>query len=161
MSLAPDKGFSAGQPEVERVSINAPSVEADALLIRPVTLPTPSRSDVARRLGVGIRAVSRRLPATTRMARGGPSQRRLAMARLIRETFEELGGTFSKFGQLVGSAPSLFGEEVAHEFRGFLDRGQPVPYAAVTEIVAAELGRPVDQLFTTFEREPIAAASLA
>src|SRR5438270_321987 len=86
---------------------------------------------------------ARVLPATVRAGRAGPGERRLAMARLIRETFEELGGTFSKFGQLVGSAPSLFGDEVAHEFRGFLDRGQPIPYAAVAETVAAELGRPV------------------
>ncbi len=40
-----------------------------------------------------------------------------------RQTFEDLGGTFMKFGQLVASSPGVFGEEVSDEFRACLDTG--------------------------------------
>ena len=75
--------------------------------------------------------------------------------------FETLGGTFSKFGQLVGSAPGLFGDDVAAEFRGFLDAGAPVPFPLVRETVEAELGGSIGDLFATFDATPVAAASLA
>ncbi len=82
-------------------------------------------------------------------------------ARPLRLTFEELGATFMKFGQLVGSAPGVFGEEVADEFRSCLDTGAPVPFEVVRELVELELGRPLDDVFAMFEQEPIGRASIA
>ena len=49
-------------------------------------------------------------------------------ARPLRLTFEELGTTFMKFGQLLASSPGMFGEEVAAEFRSCLDTGSAVPF---------------------------------
>ena len=40
-----------------------------------------------------------------------------SLGRPLRLTFEDLGGTFIKFGQIMASSPGLFGEEVANEFR--------------------------------------------
>ena len=51
-----------------------------------------------------------------------------AYARPLRRTFEELGATFMKFGQLIGSSPGVFGESVAQEFRSCLDTGPSVPF---------------------------------
>jgi hypothetical protein len=79
----------------------------------------------------------------------------------IRRTFDDLGGTFTKFGQLIGSSPSLFGEEVAAEFRGCLDAGAPVPFDDVRAVIEDDLGLPLERLYASFEEKPVAAASLA
>ncbi|MGH2683973.1 MAG: ABC1 kinase family protein [Actinomycetota bacterium] len=94
--------------------------------------------------------------------RFGPvAARRKAAPVALREVFDDLGGTFTKFGQLIGSAPSIFGEEVSAVFRGCLDAGPPVPFRAVRVAVETELGRPLEQAYASFEEAPLAAASIA
>jgi len=84
-----------------------------------------------------------------------------AFARPLRLTFEDLGGTFIKFGQIMASSPGMFGEEVAQEFRSCLDTGPPVPFADVRLRVEEDLGMPVDEAFADFEPIPIGRASIA
>jgi predicted unusual protein kinase regulating ubiquinone biosynthesis (AarF/ABC1/UbiB family) len=129
----------------------------DALVIDATALPVPARADVARRVGSALRVAGRHLVQARRAGKLDEA----AVARVIRRTFADLGGTFAKFGQLIASSPSLFGHDVAHEFRGCLDAGPPVPYADVARVVEADLGGRIDVLFASFERAPIAAASLA
>jgi predicted unusual protein kinase regulating ubiquinone biosynthesis (AarF/ABC1/UbiB family) len=85
----------------------------------------------------------------------------VAPARAVRRAFEELGATYVKFGQFVGSAPDIVGDQAAHEFRSCLDSGPAVPFAAIRSIVETELGRPLHEAFASFERTPMAAASIA
>ncbi|MGH9137310.1 MAG: ABC1 kinase family protein [Acidimicrobiales bacterium] len=127
------------------------------LHIEPIRLPVPSRAEVARRLGTCAGALGRHLVAARRRGRLDEA----AVAAVIRRTFEDLGGTFSKFGQLIASSPGIFGDEVAHKFRGFLDTGPPVPFVAVCTVIESDLGRPLADLYREFEPEPMAAASLA
>ena len=123
------------------------------LEIVPTELPTPSAAAVRRRrLQIGA-AVSRHIaPAVAR---------RRSLAHPFRLAFDELGATFTKFGQLIGSAGSLFGDYVAAEFRSCLDQGPPVPFPNVRRTVEADLGRPMHDVFATFEERPLAAASIA
>ncbi len=79
----------------------------------------------------------------------------------LRQTFEELGGTFVKFGQLVASSPGVFGEETAEAFRTCLDTGPAVPFADVRAVVEADLGMALEDAFATFEPEPMGRASIA
>lgn len=127
------------------------------LVIEATALPVPSRADVTRRLGKAIGSATRHLVTARRAGKLDEA----AIARVIRHTFDDLGGTFTKFGQLIASSPSIFGEEVAHEFRGCLDSGPPVPFVDVRRVIATDLGRPLHELYAYVEREPIAAASLA
>lgn len=129
----------------------------DELVIEATALPVPTRGEVARRLGAATGSATRHLVAARR--RGKLDE--VAIAGVIRRTFDDLGGTFTKFGQLLASSPSLFGDEVAHEFRGCLDAGPAVPYPQVRRAVEDDLGRPLDAVFATFEPTPMAAASLA
>ena len=124
--------------------------------IEPAALPIPSRPVVAARLARGLRSAATHFGR--RPARATTRQRWAAAARAV---FDDLGGTFTKFGQLFGSAPGLFGADVAAEFRGCLDAGPPVRYDEVRRAVEAELGAPLATLFATFDPQPIAAASLA
>jgi len=128
----------------------------DGLCIEPMALPVPSRRVVATRLAQGLRSAATHLGR--RPARSTPRQRWAAAARSV---FDDLGGTFTKFGQLFGSAPGLFGADIAAEFRGCLDAGPPVLFTQVRAAVEAELGGPLAELFATFEPQPVAAASLA
>ena len=127
------------------------------LVIEATALPVPTRGEVAARLTTAIRSASRHLVA----ARRGGKLDEMAVAGAIRRTFDDLGGTFTKFGQLIASSSSIFGEEVAHEFRGCLDSGPAVPFYDVRAVVEADLGRPLHEIYASFEAEPMAAASLA
>lgn len=127
------------------------------LEITPVRLPSPSPPLLARRVAAALGSASRHLVSERRS--GHDDQ--LGVARVVRRTFDDLGGTFTKFGQLVASSPGLFGDDVAAEFRGCLDAGPPIPFGALRRAIRRDLGRPVEECFATIEPEPIAAASLA
>lgn len=99
-------------------------------------------------------------PIAYRVARKKPIADN-AFARPLRLTFEELGTTFMKFGQLVGSAPGVFGDEVADEFRSCLDTGPKVPFEEVRRIVEDDLGMALADAFAEFASEPLGRASIA
>ncbi|MGH9087978.1 MAG: ABC1 kinase family protein [Acidimicrobiales bacterium] len=84
-----------------------------------------------------------------------------AVAGPLRLAFEELGGTFMKFGQMIASSPGLFGDEVAEEFRSCLDTGPPVPFGAVRDQIEEDLGMDVAEAFAELDPEPIGRASIA
>jgi len=84
-----------------------------------------------------------------------------AFARPLRRTFEALGATYVKFGQLVASAPGVFGDAAADEFRSCLDTGPAVPFAHVRAVVESTLGRPLADAFRRFAEAPIGRASIA
>ena len=139
-------------------------LDADGLArpsVFPRRLPTPSRARLSRRASqifrVGTRNFAPLIWKTARHRRVPDDE----FAAPLRHTFEELGGTFMKFGQLVGSAPSMFGEAVAQEFRSCLDTGAPVPIDRIRTVVEESLGGPMEATFAAFEEEPIGRASMA
>src|SRR3954468_21835796 len=127
------------------------------LVIEPTPLPHPTRREVAHRVGRATRIASRNLVTARRRGKLDEA----AVAGVIRRTFEDLGGTFTKFGQLITSSPSIFGDEVAHEFRACLDAGPAVLFAKFRRAVETDLGRPLEAMYSSFGEVPIAAASLA
>jgi ubiquinone biosynthesis protein len=74
---------------------------------------------------------------------------------------EALGGTLIKAGQFASTRPDLLPTPYVEELFSLQDRVPPQPYAVIEEAVARELRRPVPEIFSEFEREPIAAASIA
>ena len=118
-----------------------------------IELPTPPAPVVRRRVAAALGSAARRFPPI--------AARRSRTPLALRHVFDDLGGTFPKFGQLLGSAPSLFSDDVAAVFRGCLDAGPAVPFGEVRAAVEGELGRPLEELFATFEERPLAAASIA
>ena len=83
------------------------------------------------------------------------------LARPLRKSFEDLGGTFMKFGQIIASSPGMFGDEVADEFRACLDTGLPVDFLDVRQRVEEDLGRPLKDVFADLQHEPIGTAPIA
>lgn len=78
----------------------------------------------------------------------------------LRKVFEELGPTFVKLGQMMSTRPDLVGERMADEFTKLQDDTQPFDFETVKMIVESELGKPLSEVFQSFEDEKLAAASI-
>jgi len=82
-------------------------------------------------------------------------------AQRLRLALEALGPIFVKFGQVLSTRRDLLPADIADELAKLQD--QVPPFAS--ELAVAELerayGKPVDQVFASFSREPVASASVA
>ncbi len=79
----------------------------------------------------------------------------------IRRALEELGPVFVKFGQALSVRPDLVPEDIATELARLQDRVPPFAGKEAMALVATALGRPLDEAFLEFDREPFASASIA
>ena len=83
-------------------------------------------------------------------------------AKLMRETFEELGSTYIKLGQFIASTPSLFPREFVEEFQGCLDQTPKLPFSYIEEVLQQEFAdRNLHDIFASIEEIPLASASIA
>ena len=74
--------------------------------------------------------------------------------------FIALGPTYVKLGQLIASSPGIFPKSLSDEGLRCLDEVPPFDGTDAEELIHKDLGRPVSELFTSFECEPLAAASV-
>jgi aarF domain-containing kinase len=81
--------------------------------------------------------------------------------RIVRRAFEALGPIYIKLGQVIASSPGLFPRRYADEFQRCLDRVPPFPVARVRATVASGLGRPLEEVFASFDEAPLGSASIA
>ncbi|NOR50318.1 MAG: phosphotransferase [Desulfuromonadales bacterium] len=86
---------------------------------------------------------------------------RLSQPQRLRLVMEELGPTFIKLGQLLSTRPDVLGKEYIQEFSKLQDRVPAVSLDEIKSQIQLELGRPVEELFAEFSKQPIAAASIA
>ena len=78
----------------------------------------------------------------------------------LRQTLEDLGGSFIKLGQMLALQPDILSLEYCNALFTLLDRVQPFPYEHVRATFEEEFGQPPEELFDTFSREPLATASV-
>jgi ubiquinone biosynthesis protein len=78
----------------------------------------------------------------------------------VRALLEELGPTFIKIGQLLGTRPDLIPQPFIEEFKKLYDQTAPTPFPEVRVMVERELGRPVAEVFSHFDEAAIASASI-
>lgn len=79
----------------------------------------------------------------------------------VADSFEDLGPTFVKLGQLITSSPGVFPAPLVEACRRHLYSVRPVPASAVRAVIAEDLGAPVVELFGSFDDQPLSAASIA
>ena len=79
----------------------------------------------------------------------------------LRRALEKLGPIFVKVGQVLSTRRDLLALELADELAKLQDRVPPFPAAQAAALVERAFGKPVDELFATFESEPVASASIA
>ncbi len=126
----------------QRAWVDAQAAE----ILRPRLRALPDAVPVLARVGVALVASSL----------GGVD----ALAPRLRTLFVRLGPTFVKFGQLISGGTGLFPQRLVEEFESFRDRVPPEPFDHVRQVLAEEIPGGIDA-FASFDREPLAAASIA
>jgi len=130
-------------------------------LLRHRVLPPGRRVvKVAYKLGVALAGwylFDRRRARRT----SEPELSRAGLSRRLRKAFQGLGPTYIKLGQILSSGEGLFPPELVGEFRLLRDRVPPETFDTVRAVVEEDLGATLEEVFSSFEREALAAASIA
>src|SRR5256884_9991626 len=79
----------------------------------------------------------------------------------LASALEELGPCFIKLGQLLSTRPDLLPPNYIQALSRLQDTIQPVAAERIIQILESELGAPVDELFQSFDHQPLATASMA
>lgn len=79
---------------------------------------------------------------------------------LLVRTFEELGTTFIKLGQLISVRADLFPQAYCTAFSRLTDGTTPVPFEELDTVVQEDLGAPLDELCAWVDPSPLASASI-
>lgn len=103
----------------------------------------------AVRYGVGKHLTVRRTPE---------SDRKLAVA--LRKTLERCGGLFIKFGQVLSTRSDLLPEPIIEQLSHLQENVTRLTDEQVEAILARELPQPKEDLFRSFDMQPLAAASI-
>ena len=121
-------------------------------------------ADLLGTINFGIKGVFR-LGQTARVLAGSGLQwvlgDRPPAPALMRKTFEQLGATYIKLGQFIASAPSIFAPDYVEEFQHCLDRTSPVSFAIMQTVLREDLKRPLGEIYSRIDPEPLACASIA
>jgi len=83
-----------------------------------------------------------------------------AIGRRLAQVCAELGPTFIKLGQMMSTRPDIVPAEVLTELRVLQDDVPAFDTTVAMDMIAEELGRPVDECFASIDDRPIASASI-
>ena len=121
-------------------------------------------STLAARIYLGYKAITirqRRFNLSDEEAAAGRRAHHAWSAHQIYDLAVRQQGLLIKFGQIVGSRPDLIPDEYVDALSRLQDQVPPRPFPVIERQVTRELGRPLADVFSGFEPEPIASASLA
>jgi len=79
----------------------------------------------------------------------------------LREALERLGPIFVKFGQVLSTRRDLMPPDVADELAKLQDRVPPFSSDVAVANIERAFRKPLAEIFSEFEREPVASASIA
>jgi len=79
----------------------------------------------------------------------------------LRKALEELGPVFIKFGQMLSTRRDLLPTDIADELAKLQDNVPPFPEQQSIAIIEKGLGKPIAELFASFDPKPMASASVA
>ncbi|HEV7648139.1 MAG TPA: AarF/UbiB family protein [Actinophytocola sp.] len=108
-------------------------------------------SRIAVRHGIGRYLYGRR----------GDVERQAVLARSLRRALEDGGVTFVKLGQVLSTRADLLPPAFVDELSLLQDQVAPVDPEAIERELVDALGRPLDEVFASFDREPLGTASIA
>jgi len=111
----------------------------------------------------GFRDIVDRIPIAKKIVPGKIQERFLKKsgAERLRLALEELGPTFVKFGQLLSVRADVLPSDFIQELSKLQDEVAPIPFETIKQVVEEELKFPIETLFSSFDREPVASASIA
>jgi predicted unusual protein kinase regulating ubiquinone biosynthesis (AarF/ABC1/UbiB family) len=128
---------------------------------RTATVATLAASEAVKQFGTRAANVARSEEASEEaMAR-----RQLETAKQIVAALGTMKGAAMKLGQVmsfldVGLVPEQYREEFQHELAKLRDAAPTVSFRQMRKVIEEDLEGPIDELFSSFQEEPIAAASI-
>lgn len=78
----------------------------------------------------------------------------------LRLALEELGPTFIKLGQLLSTRSDVVPPAYLTELSKLQDAAPAVPAAVIRSLIEQELGKAPEQIFASFDEQPLACASI-
>jgi predicted unusual protein kinase regulating ubiquinone biosynthesis (AarF/ABC1/UbiB family) len=88
------------------------------------------------------------------------SETHLTASKRMYDCFRMNGGPYIKLGQMMGQLDNLIPHEYIETFEPMLMQAPKTDFEDVKEIVRLELGRPLEEVFSEFDHQPVASASL-
>jgi ubiquinone biosynthesis protein len=79
----------------------------------------------------------------------------------LRMALQDLGPVYVKFGQILSTRRDLLPQDIAEELALLQDRVPPFPGDEARAIVEEALGESVEEIFASFDTDPLASASIA
>ncbi len=101
------------------------------------------------------------IPGTRLAKKIQKPEKNLGTYERIRRALEDLGPTFVKMGQMMSLRPDLLPAALVRELRKLQDEVSPLPFSEIRAMVEKNLDRPLEDIFSEFDREPVASASLS
>ncbi len=74
---------------------------------------------------------------------------------------QQLGPSYIKLGQSISTRSDIIGDEIARDLANLRDSLPPFPIAEVNKVIEEDFGKSRDELFSSFNETPVAAASIA
>ena len=148
------------RPIPRRQTLIAPSPgDAASSTTRPLTFEA-GLGDCLKRLVLWLGLVVRLLAGVVvDKLRGTDTVDR--RAKRLRQGLERVGGTFVKFGQQISMRIDVVRWEYCVELSKMLDRMSPFPTEQALAAIERAAGKPWQEVFSTFDPEPVGAASIA
>lgn len=84
----------------------------------------------------------------------------LSIGERIRQVIEELGPTYIKIGQIASTRADVIPEDILRELQKLQDNVPAFSFAEVSRIIEQELGAPLEEVFSSFDENVLAAASI-
>lgn len=78
----------------------------------------------------------------------------------LRKSFEELGPSFIKVGQLLSSREDLFDPAFIAELKELQDNAAAVNFTEMKQVIEESLGKKIEDVFEIFDQNPIGVASI-
>jgi ubiquinone biosynthesis protein len=85
----------------------------------------------------------------------------MSFGQRLRLALEELGPTFVKLGQMLSTRPDIVPQNLIVELEKLQNQVAPISTEIAKQVIETELGKPIKDIFSTFDDTPLAAASLA
>lgn len=78
----------------------------------------------------------------------------------LRKSFEELGPSFIKVGQLLSTREDLFDPALIKELKKLQDKVRAIPFDEAKKQIEKSLEKPLDEVFQSIDEKPIGVASI-
>jgi ubiquinone biosynthesis protein len=141
--LASRLGLSRKRPRKSKES-DAPPPSSE----RIGELPPPSDRGVAL------------VASEEEVAQGEAEKATVSLAERVRLVAQDLGPSFVKLGQIASTRSDLLPDDLIRELKILQDDVAPIPFEEVRKQVETSLARSLEEVYESFEREPLAAASI-